>query len=63
MQCLKEVIYQYILAFAGWWSIFWEMVSSRGYILAGGGWWWMVAGSGRWWWMVVVCGGWWYSLV
>ena len=63
MQCLKEVIYQYILAFAGWWSIFWEMVSSRGYILAGGGWWWMVVGSGRWWWMVVVCGGWWHSLV
>ena len=63
MQCLKEVIYQYILAFAGWWSIFWEMVSSRGYTLAGGGWWWMVVGSGRWWWMVVVCGGWWHSLV
>ena len=37
-QCLKEVIYEYILAFAGWWSIFWEVVGSGGYILAGGGW-------------------------
>ena len=59
-QCLKEVIYQYILAFAGWWSIFWEVVGSGGYILAGGGWWWMVVGGGGytlagggWWWMVV----------
>ena len=67
-QCLKEVIYEYILAFAGWWSIFWEMVGSGGYILAGGGWWWvavdifwMVVGGGvgyildggGWWWMVV----------
>ena len=59
MQCLKEVIYQYILAFGGWWSIFWEMVSSRGYIwllvgggghiLAGGGWWWMVVNGGGGW--------------
>ena len=53
MQYLKEVIYQYILAFAGWWSIFWEMVGSRGYILAGGGWWWMVVGRGGRWWVVV----------
>ena len=54
-QCLKEVIYEYILAFAGWRSIFWEMVGSGGYILAGGGcgyiladgeWWWVVAGGG-----------------
>ena len=37
-QCLKEVIYEYILAFAGWWFFFWEMVSSGGYILADGGW-------------------------
>ena len=53
MQYLKEVIYQYILAFAGWWSIIWEMVGSRGYILAGGGWWWMVVGRGGRWWVVV----------
>ena len=49
-QCLKEVIYQYILAFAGWRSIFWEMVGSGGYTLAGGGWWWTYFG---WWWVVV----------
>ena len=48
-QCLKEVMYQCILAFAGWWSIFWEMVGSGGYILAGGGWWWLVVGHGGWW--------------
>ena len=58
-QCLKEVIYEYILAFAGWWSIFWEMVGSGGYILAGGGWWWIYFG---WWWVVVDGGGWWHSL-
>ena len=46
----KGYIYEYILAFAGWWSIFWEMVGSGGYILAGGGWWWMVVdGDGSWW--------------
>ena len=66
----KEVIYQYILTFAGWWSIFWEMVGSGGYILAGGGWWWTYFG---WWWVVWVVvdifwlvvggGGWWHSLV
>ena len=44
-QCLKEFIYEYILAFAGWWSIFCEMIGSGGHILAGGAWWW---------WMVVV---------
>ena len=60
MRCLKEFIYQYILAFAGWWSIFWEMVSSRGYILAGGGWWWMVVGRGGLWWVVVDGGGSWW---
>ena len=38
-QCQKEVIYEYILAFAGWWSIFWVVVGGGGYILAGGGWW------------------------
>ena len=35
-QCQKEVIYEYILAFAGWWSIFWMFVGGDGYILAGG---------------------------
>ena len=49
-QCLKEVIYEYFLTFAGWWSIFWEMVGSGGYILAGGGWSWMYFG---WWWVLV----------
>ena len=55
-QCLKEVIYEYILIIAGWWSIFWEMVVSGGYILAGGAWlwkyfdwWWIYFG---WWWVV-----------
>ena len=33
----KEVIYEYILAFVGWWSIFWEVIGSGGYVLAGGG--------------------------
>ena len=42
-QCQKDIIYEYILAFAGWWSIFWEVVGSGGYILAGSGWWWVVA--------------------
>ena len=41
------------LAFEGWWSIFWEMVGSGGYILAGGWWWWTYFG----WWQVVVGGG------
>ena len=45
-QCQKEVIYEYILAFVGWWSIFWEVIGSGGYILAGGGWWWIVVGGG-----------------
>ena len=35
--------YEYILAFAGWWSIFWEVVGNGEYILAGGGSWWVVA--------------------
>ena len=42
-QSQKEVIYEYILAFEGWWSIFWKVVGSGGYILAGNGWWWVVA--------------------
>ena len=37
-QCQKEVIYEYNLAFAGWWSVFWEVIGSGGYILAYGGW-------------------------
>ena len=46
----KGNIYEYILAFAGWWSIFWEVVGSGGCILTGGGWWWIYFG----WWLVVV---------
>ena len=66
-ECLKEVIHEYILAFAGWWSIFWEMVGSGGYILAGGGSWWKYFG---WCWKVVgggghilAGGGWWWVMV
>ena len=60
-QCLKEVIYEYILAFAGWWSSFWKMIGSGGYILGGGSWWMVVGGGyildgGGWWWMVVGLG-------
>ena len=64
-QCPKEVIYEYILAFVGWWSTFWEMVDSSGYILAGDGWWihfgswlvvvdifWPLVSGGGWWWVV-----------
>ena len=68
-QCLKEVIYEYVLAFEGWWSIFWEVVGSGGYILAGGGWQWvvvdiflMVVGGGGWWWVVVGCAGSWWMV-
>ena len=53
----KGYIYEYILAFAGWWSIFWEMVGSGGYILAGGGWWWMVVDGDGSWWVVMGRGG------
>ena len=54
-QCQKEVIYGYILAFAGWWSIFWVMVGCHGCILVGGGWWWwMVVGGGGQWWLVAL---------
>ena len=49
-QCQKEVIYEYILAFSGWWFIFLEVVGGGGYILAGR---WVVIGSGGWWWVVV----------
>ena len=49
-QSQNEVIYEYILAFAGWRSIFWKVVGSDGYILAGGEWWRVVVdGSGLWW--------------
>ena len=53
-QCLKEVIYEYILAFAGWRSGFWQMVGSGGYILAGAGWRWVVVDIP---WLVVSGGG------
>ena len=56
-QCQAEVIYEYILTFAGWCSIFWEVVGSGGYILAGGGSWWIYFG---WWWVLVDGGGWWW---
>ena len=59
-QSQKEVIYEYILAFAGWWSIFWNVVGSGGYISAGGGWWWIYFG---WWCVVVVCFGCWLVVV
>ena len=53
------VIYEYVLAVAGWWSIFWEMVGSAGYILAGGGWWWIYFGQ---WWVVDGGGSWWVAV-
>ena len=40
----KEVIYEFILAFVEWRSIFGEMVGSGVYIWAGGGWWWIYFG-------------------
>ena len=53
-QCQKDLIYESILTFVGWWSI-----GSGGYVLAGGGWWWVVeyifwlaVGGGGWWWIV-----------
>ena len=71
-QCQKEVIYIYILAFAGWWSNFWVVVGGVDIfylVVCGGGWLWMgrvvldgggyiLAGDG-WWWMVVDGSGWW----
>ena len=72
-QCQKEVIYEHILAFAGLWSILWDVVGSGGHILAGGLWWWIYfAGGGwrEWWWLVVgvggyilAGGGWWWMVV
>ena len=55
-QCQKEVIYEYILAFAGWLSIFWEVVGGGGYILAGGWWSWIYIG---WRWVLMDGGEWW----
>ena len=55
-QCQKEVIQEYILAFAGWWSIFWEVVGNGAYTFR---WWvvvnifWLVVGRGGWWWVLV----------
>ena len=51
-------MYKYILAFTGWWSIFWVVMCGGTYILAGGWWWvvvdifWLVAGAFGWWWVV-----------
>ena len=45
-ECQKEVIYEYILDFVGWWSIFWMVVGDGEYILVGGGWWWMLVCRG-----------------
>ena len=44
------------LAFEGWWSIFWEMVGSAGYILVDGGWWVVVGDGGD----ILAGGGWWW---
>ena len=65
-QCQKEVIYEYILAFVEWWSIFGEVIGSGGYILAGGGCWgsgdifWLLVDGGGWWWTYF---GWWWWMV
>ena len=63
----KGAMYKYILAFAGWQSIFLVVVGGGGCILAGGGWWWIYFG---WWWVVVDIfwlvvggGGWWWMVV
>ena len=58
--CQKELIYEYTSTFVGWWSIFWEVAGSGGYILAGCGWWWMVVGGNGWWWIYF---GWWWLVV
>ena len=54
-QSQKEVMYEYILVFAGWWSIFWKVVGSGGSIwlvVGGGGYIWLVVGGDGWWWVV-----------
>ena len=65
-------MYKYILAFTGWWSIFWVVMCGGRYILAGGRCWVVMCGgtyilAGGWWWVVVdifwlVAGafGWWW---
>ena len=55
-QSQKEVIYEYILDFVGWWSIFWVVVGGGGYFLAGRGQWWMVVSGGGY---ILAGGGWW----
>ena len=62
----KGAMYKYILAFAGWQSIFlvvvdafWLVVGGGGYILAGGGWWWVVVDGGEY---NLAGGGWWQRL-
>ena len=63
----RGYIFEYILAFTGWWFIFWVVVCGGRYILAGDGWWWIYFG----WclvvsdifWLVVGGGGRWHSLV
>ena len=55
-QSQKDFTYEYILAFARWWSIFWKVVDSSGYILTGGGGWGWIYFSG--WWVLVDVGGW-----
>ena len=59
----KGAIYEYILAFAGWQSIFWVAAGSGGCIVAG--WWvvvdlfWLVMDGGEY---ILAGGGWWHSL-
>ena len=47
-QCQKEVIYKYILAFSGWWWVYfdwwWVVVDIFWLVVAGGGWWWVYFG-------------------
>ena len=38
----KGVIYEYILPFAGWRSVYWVVVGAGRYILVDGGWWWVI---------------------
>ena len=66
-QSQKEVIYEYILGFAGWWSILWVVGNIFWLMVDGGGWRWIYFG---WWWMVVCGGGyilagdgWWWMVV
>ena len=61
-QCQREVIFEHVFAFAGWWSIFLVVVGGGRYILSCGCFWW------RWvvediFWLMVGRGSWWYRLV